>query len=533
MKAKKVPVTRRGVIAGASALGAWGALAEGADKRADAWDKETDVIVIGGATGLAAAIVAAQANLRVVVLEKAAYPGGNMLVSGGIIWIPDNPVMKREGIEDDREQALEYLRHLAQGQSDESMLAAFLDGGARMLEFFEQHTRIRWRVSKAMGPVHDYHPNWRGAVTRGRSVEIVQEEVARSGGLLVTTLFGEAQERGVELLTSTPARRLVSRETPEGREVLGVVADSGGKPLRIRATRGVVVASGGYERNWELKRHFLRSPSPYTLGAETNTGDGLRMGMELGADLRNMNSAWGIVAYKGEAEATGHVLGGISTNAQRELRNAGGMCVNRHGRRFGNEAADYASSWRTYGTWENWGEHRYANIPAYSLFDHGARERSRIAGATKGEPLPEWFHVADSLDALAERLGIDKAGLRETVAQFNAGAAAGRDPLFHRGENAWDQSGTGSSRRTLAPLEQAPFYGAEVVPADLGTCGGLRVNAQAQVIDVFERPIKRLHASGNVSGVGGPGSLYGGGGGTLGPAMAFAYLAGKSIVDSA
>lgn len=492
-----------------------------------------DVVIVGASTGLVAAIVAASANLKVLVLEKASFVGGNMLVSGGIIWVPNNPVMKREGIADGREQALVYLRHLAQEQADESLLRAFVDRGSQMLSFIEANTSIRWRVSKVMALVNDYHPTWPGSVTRGRSVEIEQPVVARSGALLVSSLLTAATAKGVEVLTSAPALRLIAREGRDGREVQGIVAAVGGKSVRIRARRGVLMSCGGFERNWEMKRHFLRGPSPYTLGSEANVGDGIHMGMDIGADLRNMNTAWGIIGYKGEAEERGHVLGGISTNAQRELRNPGGMCVNRYGERFSNEAADYASSWRMYSTWENWGENRYRNLPAFSLFEQSVREKFAIAGCRKDEKLPPWVHVANTLPELAKKLGIDVAGLQASVTRFNANARAGRDPDFHRGETAWDVSGTGDIRRTLAPLERGPFYGAEVVPADLGTCGGLRIDAGARVIDVFNRPIKRLFASGNTAGVGGPGALYGGAGGTLGPAFTFAYIAGMALSRSA
>lgn len=493
------------------------------------WDREVDVVVIGAGTGLAAALVAAVAGLKVLVLEKHVAPGGNAAVSGGVLWVPNNRVMLREGLKDDREQALVYLRHVAQGQADENLLTAVVDRGPDMLDYLEQHTALRWRVSRIMGEAADYHPTWRGGMTFGRSVEPVQPTVAMAGGLLISELLMAVQKHGGELLTATPARRLLSETTAEGTVVTGVEAEQGGKPLRIRARRGVLVAAGGFERNAEMKRHFLRGPSPYTLGAETNTGDGIRMGMALGADLRNMNEAWGITAYQAEAEAFGGGRGGISLSAQIERRNPASLCVNRYGRRFCNEAADYDSSWRTFHTWENWGENGYHNIPAFQIFDHSCREHRTIAGRTKDQSLPDWVAVADSLEALAEKLGIDAAGLAATVAEFNRHAATGRDPHFHRGESPYDSNGSGKAADALQPLTRTPFYGAQVTPADLGTCGGLRIDERARVIDVFGQPIRGLYACGNSAGVGGPGALYGGGGGTLGPAFTFAYIAGHEL----
>jgi succinate dehydrogenase/fumarate reductase flavoprotein subunit len=313
-----------------------------------------------------------------------------------------------------------------------------------------------------------------------------------------------------------------------------VEAERDGKPLRVRALRGVLVAAGGFERNAEMKRHFLRGPSPYTLGSETNTGDGIHMGMALGADLRNMNEAWGITVYKAEGEANGGVRAGISLFAQIERSHQGSITVNRYGERFGTEGADYDSSWRMFHTWENWLENGYRNMPAWQIFDQRCRDTLSVAGRSKDQPLPDWVTIADTLEQLADKLGIDKAGLTATVARFNKAAAAGKDPEFHRGESPYDTGGTPFTDKpnphpTLAPLGKGPYYAAEVAPGDLGTCGGLRVTGKAQVIDVFGRPIRRLYASGNSAGIGAPGALYGGYGGTLGPAMTFAYIAATEL----
>jgi 3-oxosteroid 1-dehydrogenase len=125
-------------------------------------------------------------------------------------------------------------------------------------------------------------------------------------------------------------------------------------------------------------------------------------------------------------------------------------------------------------------------------------------------------------------------GLANTVRQFNQAASAGRDPQFHRGESPYDAGGSPfatepSKGSSLAPLGAGPYYAAEVAPGDLGTCGGLRVNGRAEVIDVFDRPIQRLYAAGNSAGVGAPGALYGGYGGTLGPAMTYSYIAAMGL----
>lgn len=525
---------RRSFLAGLSAAAAAAPLARasGESKPSEVFDREVDMVVVGSGTGLCAALKAASAGLKVIVLEKLDTPGGTTMVSGGVLWIPNNTVQRREGLSDSRDDALSYLDKLSRGQASAELMNAFVDHGPRMLEFVESASSIQWRVSTLLGKVADYHPEWPGSNTRGRSVEPTSAGGGMAGGVLISALMQACLETGVEVLTATPAQQLIAESNSEGTRVLGVEAVSGGKVLRIRARQGVLIASGGFERNPEMKQHFLRGPSPYTWGSEGNVGDGIRMAMALGADLRNMNEVWHQVAYRRDAELNGHVRGGISLSAQIERRHPGSICVNRYGERFANEAAAYDVTWQSFHTWENWGDLGYRNIPAFAVFDSTARESLSIAGKTRDQDLPEWVTTADSLASLAEKMGIDAEGLARTVERFNQHARQGTDPDFHRGESAYDRNGKDSPMATLAPVEQAPFYAAEVTPADLGTCGGIRINGRAEVVDVFDRTIEGLYASGNTAGVGGPGALYGGGGGTLGPAFTFAFIAAEQLIKT-
>lgn len=525
-------LTRRSVLLGTATLAGAGLLPEFSQASAGtSWDREVDVIVVGSGSGLVGALVAAHAGLEVLILEKHPGPGGTTLVSGGVIWIPNNDVQRREGIADDRSAAREYLLHLAMGQADDELIDAFLDHGSSMLEFVEQHSAIRWRVSKRMGLIGDYHPEWQGSNVRGRSVEPERLGVDRAGSLLVSSLLDAITALGVRLQTSTSVRELVVQVTPDGTKVTGVVAEHDERTLRVGARRGVLLASGGFERNDVMKRHFLRGPSAFTLGCETNTGDGIRMGMAIGADLRNMNEVWGTSVYRVDAERNAHVRGG--TDLMHPGGGAGSLLVNRHGERFCNESADYDTRWRTFHTWKNWGEVGLRNVPAFHVCDNVARERSTVFGSAPGRPLPDWVVSAPTLRELALLLGIDPDGLDTAVRRFNTFAERGEDPDFHRGTGYYDRRGRADTSETLRPLAtNGPFFGAEVAPADLGTCGGLRVDGRARVIDVYDRPIAGLYACGNCSGVGAPGASYGGGGGTLGPALTFAYIAGADMTHA-
>lgn len=523
-----------GGAAGAVALGAAGLAgcrpsAEGQTAEKP-WDHEVDVVVIGSGTGLVAALAARVAGADVLVLEKRKIVGGTTGHSGGVAWIPNNNVMKTEGLSDDRAKAREYLVKLAGDQASDELIDAFLDAGPEMAGFVETHSPIRWRVSTIMGNNADYHPEWPGAMTRGRSIEPTVDRPGMYGPDLIAGLQKGFEDAGGTLWTETPAQRLIVKHHDETRrEVVGVEALREGRPIRIRARLGVHLATGGFEWDYELKRHFLRNPTLYTLGAGGNTGDGLRMAMAVGADLRNMNEVYGHTVYKQEAEILRPNLMGATLNAEIEKRVAGSIIVNDRGERFHDEAADYDSTWRSFYTWENWGDLRYRNLPAFLIFDGSVRRKGKLAGASATDPLPDWFVEAPTIRALAERLGIEPDGLEATVARFNANARQGIDPDFTRGQSHYDRYGSPDVGITLGPIENPPFYGAEVAPADLGTCGGARVDGRAQVLDPFGGIIPGLSASGNCAGIGSPGSSYGGGGGTIGPALTFAYIAGREL----
>jgi succinate dehydrogenase/fumarate reductase flavoprotein subunit len=398
-----------------------------------------------------------------------------------------------------------------------------------MLEFLEEATSLTWRVSLMMGASADYHPEWRGSNQKGRSVEPLRDGVGMSGGIIIAALIEACTAAGVDFATDCAGRELITEREDNQTRVVGIVAGNATENRRFEARRGVLIASGGFERNEIMKTHFLRGPVLYSFGAEENKGDGIHMGMAAGADLRNMNECYHQVVYTQDAEENAHVRAGISLSAQIERRHPGGICVNRFGQRFANEAAAYDVTWRSFHTWQNWGDLGFSNLPAFAIFDSSVRENASIAGRSKDQPLPDWVVEADFIAELAQKMGIDPAGLKETVKAYNKNAAKGRDPEFHRGESLYDRNGTEDVAATLAPLTRGPYYAAEVSPGTLGTCGGLRVDGQARVIDVFDRPILGLYASGNTTGVGSPGALYGGGGGTLGPAFAFAYIAGTQM----
>lgn len=487
------------------------------------FDREVDVVVVGSGTGQLAAIKAATEGLSTLVLEKAANFGGTTGISGGGIWFPNNPLMAEFGIPDSREEALEYLSHATFGQGTPELQEAFVDNTTEVYEFLLS-IGIAWELAPWF---NDYYPEFPGGKELGRHIDPISTiEGVGGGGALVQMLKQAADAAGVEFLFETPAKRLV---VDEAGAVVGVIAESGGAELAVKANRGVILAAGGFDHNEDMVKNFLRGPVYYPSAVSTNTGDAHLMAMALGANLRNMNESWGWPVFFNEDY-------GISIPALAyEIGKPGTVVVNRRGERFMNESGAYDPVTRTFYTYDN-GTHEYVNIPGYVISDSANRSRYTMAYTAPGAEPPAWFKRADTIEGLAEQLGIDPEKLVATVERFNANAAEGVDPDFHRGESAFDKQTGGDVQRTdlpnpcLSPLTEAPFYAVAIWPGALGTCGGPQINISAQVLDVWGSVIPGLYAIGNTSGsVMGAG--YPGGGSTVGAGFVFGYLAVKDIVS--
>lgn len=535
---------------------------------------DCDVAVLGtGAAGLVAALAAHDAGARVALFEKAAVVGGTTALSGGVCWLPCNPVGAREGLSDSREEALAYLDSLSHGLIAPELAEALVDGAKPVLDYLEQHTPLRFQVV----PIPDYHPERPGGKPQGgRSIEpgaIAFDELGPwadrvgmgqfsdpvTGDVYLTTLDSPRGGGSGRIDDAEMARRRQHRVNGRGRGMVGgllkacldrgivpstesrgtrlVVEDGAvvgvqvaieGALREVRARRGVVLATGGFEWDTALTAAFLRGPMSHPASIPTNTGDGLRMAMRVGAQLGNMREAWWMPA----AQLPGQQQYGEQKVALilRERALPGTIIVNREGKRFVNEATNYNAMGGAFHALDS-ARFDYMNLPCWIVFDRRMIEDYGFLDVPAGGAMPDWVPSAPTLPALATRLGIPAEALQATVARWNTLVDAGHDGDFGRGNSAYDGF-NGDLRHypgkasTLGRIERGPFYALPLESSTLGTKGGPRTNAHGAVLDVDGAVIPGLFAAGNVM-AGPTGMVYGGAGGTLGPAIVFGFNAGR------
>ncbi|HEV2549371.1 MAG TPA: FAD-dependent oxidoreductase [Stellaceae bacterium] len=532
---------------------------------------ETDFLVIGsGCAGLTAALRASSGGLSVTILEKAALAGGASAMSGGGIWIPANHHARAAGLSDSPDEALQYLRATAPPgwhNSEDLLWRRFAATAPIMLEFVEQNTPLRFALTNEPDPMAEYaggkkvgrmvsprllsrkilgpyaqrirrstlphiftyqevlaldpyhHPVRTGfrllpALLRRRITDSIGQ-----GNALVAGLLKACLDRSCRLLLATRAQSLMLDDRTGG--VVGVTGLSDGKPVTIRARRGVLLATGGFEWNTALvERHFggrfQRIGSP-----RSNEGDGQRMAEAAGARLDRMDQAniYPLlpVTYEGQPS-------GIPATFQAAPH---AILVDRHGRRFVSELSynlGEALDRRDPSSGE------LLHVPAYVIADsrylrHGAAFRW-YASHEKG-----WVIKGTSLEEIAGRIGIPAATLKATVERFNRFCEMGRDEDFHRGESVWEHYKLGRTGVALGKIEQPPFYAMAIDLMTVGTKGGVRTNNRAQALRQDHTVIPGLLAAGNA--MANPiGTRAIGAGTTLGPCMTWGYVAAETVLGN-
>jgi hypothetical protein len=488
------------------------------------------VAVIGsGASGLAAALAAAQGGARVTVYEQEERLGGTTAMSGGNAWLPGH-----DGLQDDSaELGLAYLRALSLGDADDELLQVFAREAGPTAARVQGDTAIRLQPI----PYCDYHAEFEGGREQGgRTLEpqpydpkpevaaMIRDAPNVTGPITYAELAGGDIDR--ERLAERRAKGTITMGRALLAGLLEACLDAGvtvraGERVRERPDAdAVILATGGFERDAELVKAFLRGPLLAPVGAPSARGDGLRIAIGAGAALGNMSEAWWCPAIS----IPGETIDGTPMHRLilTERPRPHSLLVDSSGRRFVNEAQNYNDLGRTLQNF-NPGAYAFPHVPAWLIFDSVYRSSYRLGPLGKRDPDPAWLAKGDSLAALAGEIGAPAAALEATVARFNEGARHGEDPEFGRGSYPYDRFIGG-----IGPLEQGPYYALRVLPGCLSTKGGPRTDGDGRVLSIDGNgPIPGLYAAGNVA-ASAFGMAYPGAGGTLGPALVFGLRAGDA-----
>ncbi|MBC7659195.1 MAG: 3-oxosteroid 1-dehydrogenase [Chitinophagaceae bacterium] len=548
-------------------------------------DTEFDILVVGsGAAGMTAALTAAKRGLRVLVVEKAAKFGGSFARSGGGIWIRNNSVILAAGVPDSPSKAASYLAKVVGKDVTPERQHAFLANGPAMLDLVIRNTPLRFQFMEGYS---DYYPEFLGGLPNGASVEaqaingkILGNELKNLNDpyirippgiilysneykwltLAAVTVKGAATVakaaaryakgllKGEKLYTMGQAlavgmrKGLLDAEVPvwlntslsdlqfdsSGRAV-GILVKKNGQDLQLKAKHGVIIATGGFEHNLEMRKQYQAQPIgiDWTVGTKSNTGDGIQAGIRAGADLALMDDAWWGPSIP-LPDQTYFCL------PERTL--AGSILVNGHGKRFTNEGAPYTDV--VHAMYKDNDNPDVMSV--WLITDQHYRNSYLFKDIPPTLPLPDdWYnagvaHRAWTIEGLAESINVPGDALKETISRFNSFAETGEDLDFGRGNSAYDHYYTNPNvvpNSCLARLSLPPYYALKVVPGDLGTKGGLRTDANARVLRANGTVIEGLYAAGNAS-ASVMGHSYAGNGATIGPAMTFGFIAANHIADN-
>jgi 3-oxosteroid 1-dehydrogenase len=509
------------------------------------WDMEADLVAIGsGIGGLSAAITAHDNGASSLVLERSDQVGGVTALSMGEVWVAGNHHAAELGVEDSVDSGFRYLKRLSMGYGSDAAILNMVANAREALKYFED------RIGLMMEVIRDcpdyYYKVSNDAVSEGRMLEcapfpgaslgewqtrtrvspqmpygLTHHDMFSAGGVanmmkwdfekMATRLTNDerclgtglaayfvkgALDRNIPLLTGADAQELVS----DGSRVVGVRVVQDGKDIFIKANKAVVVAVSSYEQNQDLNKTLSRQLEQGSMLFPGINGAHFRLAGPLGARVASVPDITSLgVTVEGVEDANGNLLW---NSALPVIGQPHTIVVNRAGKRFGNEAF-YRSFYYTIDVIDGVNQ-THPNFPCWVVIDSQVLEKYPFFTQTPGQDWNDALGVkADSLGELARKIGVDAAGLEETVARFNANAEQGVDPDFGRGTQPWSVWMCGDPNHkpnpNLGPLVKGPFYAVEL--KRMGGTGiaaaGLMVDHQCRVVGWDDKPIEGLYAAGN------------------------------------
>lgn len=529
------------------------------------WDESYDLVVVGsGASAVVASLIMKRAGMSAIILEKQDYFGGTTAISGGVMWIPNNHLVRDR---DSPEKAARYFDAVIgehRPGSTPERRAAYISEAPRMVDFLVENG-VRFASARVPDYYHGYVPdgvlrdrsigpalydmrrigewadrfgeswrspqipvknheigellvarrNWKGRMTAARlGWRIFMEKLTgrklRGGGrALQANMIEIALRESLPISMNTEVRELVM----DGDRVAGVVAAREGREVRIEARRGVLLNAGGFSHNQAMRDQYLPQPSrtEWTFANPGDTGEVIRMATAIGAATDMMESAWWVPTGMPVDASKPHI-----------------MVVNKAGKRFCNEGKSYAES--------GWALYKAGAVPAFGIFDSQFRSKYTLVslmlqpfGSAQAHFDSGALVQADTLAELATKMGIDPAGLEAEAARMNGFAKSGVDEDFGKGAQAYNRHFGDPGQRPnpcLGTIAKPPFYAIRIWPVDVGTCGGLLTDEHARVLREDGSVLGGLYATGNTS-ASVMGGSYVGAGSTIGPSLTFGYIAAK------
>jgi len=509
------------------------------------WDAEVDIVSIGsGIGGLSAAITAHENGASALVLERSEQVGGVTALSMGEVWVAGNHHAADLGIEDSVESGFRYLKRLSMDYGSDAAILNKVVHARQALKYFEERIGLRMEVIRSCPDY--YYTATNDAVAEGRMLECIpfpgealgewqpktrlspqmpygltHHDMFQAGGTsnmmkwdfelmgdrltrderclgpgLAAYFVKGALDRGIPLMTGASVEELIA----DGRRVVGVRVVKDGKDMFVKANKAVVIAAGSYEQNQDYNKTLSQQLELGTMLFSGINGANFRLAGALGARTAAVPDITSLgLLVPGEEDEEGKPLW---RSALPVIGQPHTIVVNRAGKRFGNEAF-YRSFYYTIDAIDG-ANQTHPNFPCWVVIDSQVLEKYPFASLTPGQPWPDGLGAsADTLAELARKIGVDAAGLEETVARFNPNAEKGEDPDFGRGTHPWSAWMCGDPfhkpNANLGPLVKRPFYAVEL--KRMGGTGipsaGLLTDHHSRVMGWDDKPIEGLYAAGN------------------------------------